>query len=645
MSISVDLCTSAGKSMCVSACTGALTTFFPRQNSCGNCDVVRCRGEVWCLRMWLLKPTDLVLFILLLLLLSDNTTHSNFSPNVRREGSKSHSDTHYQYCTGATTTTGTFHNWSFSNKSPLLELPIDPVVDNYVRKVYNVSFSRVMPTPFNTSPTLAALSIDVLESVLDLDTCDCAQSEEFLALASGGRPLPPNSITLAHRYGGHQFGYWAGQLGDGRAVLVGSYVNRRGEYWEVQLKGSGKTPYSRDGDGRAVVRSSVREFLASEAMHALGVPTSRAASLVVSHDLTWRDQFYNGNPRQEPTAVVVRLAPSWFRIGSLEILHRNRELELLQQTVDFVVEHHFPHLAKLHEARSSRCAAFFATVVNETAEMIAQWQSVGFTHGVCNTDNFSLLSLTIDYGPFGFMERYDPDFVPNMSDEEGMYRFQHQPSIGHNNLVKLWEAIEPLVTEERDRKEMHKALMLYPAAFNDAFTGLMSEKLGLAGAGDREKLELLISGLLQMMAEQEADFTMTFRELSETTLTSLVTGEIPSHTWALPRLLVHHSWRDWLGLYRTLSLGQAIGVSCGVASYCEGVRQERMQAVNPRYVLRNWMAEEAIGRGEKEGDFSVVHRLQRVLRNPFVAQHEAEMAGYARPPPLWANELRVSCSS
>ena len=602
---------------------------------------------MWCLRMQLFRPAEL--HFLLLLVLSGSLSHSRFSPNSRKMSRDSHKNLHFQYCSSPRDAPRgiLFRDWSFSNKSPLLELPLDPVEENYVRQVHNVSFSRVLPTPFSSQPTLVSLSRDVLEGILELDVCDCAQSESFLALVSGGQPLPPNSLSLAHRYGGHQFGHWAGQLGDGRAILVGSYVNTKGEYWELQLKGSGKTPYSRRGDGRAVLRSSVREFLASEAMQALGVPTSRAASLVVSEDVAWRDQFYNGNPRQEPTAVVLRLSRSWFRIGSLEILCRHGEFELLRQTVDFVIHSHFPHLAQLHgDNPLSLYVAFFATVVNETAEMIAQWQSVGFTHGVCNTDNFSLLSLTIDYGPFGFMEQYDPDFVPNTSDDEGMYCYQNQPSVGHHNLVRLWEALKPLVTEENSQREMQRTLMLYPAAFNDAFMSLMLEKLGLVGPVDRDKTEVLVSSLLQIMAEQRADFTMTFRELSETALAQLVTDNLPGYSWVLPRLLAHQAWGDWLRLYLSLSGLAVDGDSgCLIASYCEGMRQERMKSVNPRYVLRNWMAEEAIRTAEDKGNYSVVHRLQRVLQNPFVTQHEAEIAGYAQPSPPWAQQLRVSCSS
>lgn len=555
-----------------------------------------------------------------------------------------------QYCTTLETMRGVnFDDWSFSNKSPLLDFPIDTEERNYVRKVYNVTFSRVMPTPFKSTPVLVAISSSTLDEILDLNVCDCVKSQRFLAMVSGDGDhdvSPPNTLNLAHHYGGHQFGYWAGQLGDGRAILLGSYVNKRGEYWEAQLKGSGKTPYSRSGDGRAVLRSSIREFLASEAMYSLGIRTSRAASLVVSDDTAWRDQFYNGNMRQEPTAVVLRLAPSWFRIGSLEILHHNKEFDLLKQTVDFVINQYYPNLTSL--TPSQQYMTFFATVVRETAEMIAQWQSVGFVHGVCNTDNFSLLSMTIDYGPFGFMDQYDPDFVPNTSDDEGMYRYQYQPSVGYYNLLKLSETIEPLLTNTSNQEELHKGLMLYASEFNDAFLCLMSRKLGLLRIGNQQHVEQLVMGLLNIMADQKADFTMTFRELSETTVVELmVTDKFPGHYWALPRLLAHSAWRGWLLHYQSLSVSLATEGSSTerIASYTEGMRQERMQAINPRYILRNWMAENAIRRAEKTGDYSIVHKLQRVVRNPFTIQSEAEESGYAKPPPTWASKLRVSCSS
>uniref|UniRef100_A0A8C1Q3A6 Selenoprotein O n=1 Tax=Cyprinus carpio TaxID=7962 RepID=A0A8C1Q3A6_CYPCA len=412
---------------------------------------------------------------------------------------------------------------------------------------------------------------DVLRNILDLNE-SVIQNEEFVLCVSGGK-LFPGSIPLAHRYGGHQFGYWAGQLGDGRAHFLGEYTNRKGERWELQLKGSGKTPYSRSGDGRAVIRSSVREFLCSEAMHFLGVPTSRALSLVVSEEPVWRDLFYNGNVIKERGAVVLRLARSWFRIGSLEILTRTGELDVLRTLLDFIIEEYFKSIAMNDP---DKYVVFFSRVVNETAHLIAHWMSVGFAHGVCNTDNFSLLSITIDYGPFGFMESYDPNFVPNTSDDEGRYSIGAQANVGLFNLQKL----------------------------------------------------------LELMEDTGADFTMTFRQLSEVTMSQLQTGSIPPSMWALSDLLSHEYFRDWVQLYLKRLM----------ESDSDAARQHRMQGVNPRYVLRNWMAESAIRKAEKN-DFSEVALLQKTLTEPFVEQEEAERAGYSSKPPSWAQQLRVSCSS
>ena len=248
------------------------------------------------------------------------------------------------------------------------------------------------------------------------------------------------------RYGGYQFGYWAGQLGDGRAHLLGEYLNTRGERLELQLKGSGRTPYSRFGDGRAVLRSSVREFLCSEAMHHLGVPTSRAASLIVTEDLVPRDMFYDGRMKQERGAVVLRLAPTWFRIGSFEILAINKEYEELAQLADFVLSNAYPDITLTGE---DGYLAMFAEVVDKTALLIAKWMSVGFAHGVLNTDNMSIASVTIDYGPFGFLDEYNPRFVPNHSDDMGRYDFQNQVNIGLWNLDKLASALKPLISPDK----------------------------------------------------------------------------------------------------------------------------------------------------------------------------------------------------
>ncbi|KAG7250198.1 hypothetical protein CRUP_011087, partial [Coryphaenoides rupestris] len=362
--------------------------------------------------------------------------------------------------------------------------PLDAVDGDHVRTVRDCVFSRCLPTPLGAPITLAAVSKSVIEDILDLDI-RVTQTDDFLQYVSGAQ-LIPGSIPLAHRYGGHQFGYWSGQLGDGRAHLLGQYTNR-------------------SGDGRAVVRSSVREFLCSEAMQALGVATSRAASLVVSEEVVWRDQFYNGNVKKERGAVVLRLARSWFRIGSLEVLTRGGELDLL---------------------RSGGCelAVFYSTVVKETAHLIAQWMAVGFAHGVCNTDNFSLLSITIDYGPFGFMEAYDPNFVPNTSDDEGRYSIRAQ---GNG----------------------------YAGLYQTRFRQLFKAKLGLLGEEEEEQDEYLIAFLLELMEDTGSDFTMTFRQLSEASEQQLKHGVFPQETWALHDLSSHKLFSDWSRMY-LLRLGR-----------------------------------------------------------------------------------------
>uniref|UniRef100_A0A8C9FI99 Selenoprotein O n=1 Tax=Pavo cristatus TaxID=9049 RepID=A0A8C9FI99_PAVCR len=478
------------------------------------------------------------------------------------------------------------------------------------------------------------------------------------------------------------FGSWAGQLGDGRAHLVGVYTNRRGERWELQLKGSGKTPYSRNGDGRAVLRSSVREFLCSEAMHYLGVPTSRAASLVVSDDDVWRDQFYDGNIKKERGAVVLRLAKSWFRIGSLEILAHSGELDLLRSLVlmqnkgpgqpdcggsvsvsplaagqpstllkqsqleessvicsnspirrkllDFIIQEHFPSVVPSY---SDRYLDFFSTVVSETANLIALWMSVGFAHGVCNTDNFSLLSITIDYGPFGFMDSYDPNFVPNTSDDEGRYKIGNQANAGLFNLNKLLQALKPLL-DPRQKQLASQILEEYGQTYYGRFTELFKRKLGLLG--DSEDDNYLIAFLLKLMEDTKADFTMTFRQLSEITADQLKELHIPEEFWALQDLGRHGLFSEWVAMY--------LSRLDGIKGDSDIKRRRRMTTVNPRYVLRNWMAESAVQKANLN-DFSEVQLLQQVLQRPFQRQQAAEKAGYAMRPPAWARGLKVSCSS
>ncbi|XP_049480684.1 protein adenylyltransferase SelO-like isoform X3 [Panthera uncia] len=448
--------------------------------------------------------------------------------------------------------------WTLSSENLLAVLPVDPVKENYVRKVKNCIFSIAVPTPLKSRVRLVAVSKEVLEDILDLDL-SVSETDDFIQLVSGEK-IVSGSIPLAHRYGGHQFGIWAGQLGDGRAHLLGTYMNRQGEKWELQLKGSGKTPYSRNGDGRAVLRSSVREFLCSEAMHSLRIPTSRVASLVVSDDEVWRDQFYNGNIVKERGAVVLRVAKSWFRIGSLEILAHYGELDLLRTLLDFIIREHFP---SVEVAEPNRYVDFFSVVVSETAQLIALWMSVGFAHGVCNTDNFSLLSITIDYGPFGFMEAYNPDFVPNTSDDEGRYKIGNQANIGIFNLNKLLQALNPIL-DPRQRQLAAQILEGYPVLYYTRFRELFKAKLGLLGEtkGDDD----LIAFLLHQF-------------------------------WALNMISKHKLFPAWVSQY-LLRLKSNMNDS-------DSERRKRMTTVNPRYVLRNWMAESAVRKAERN-DFSEV---------------------------------------
>ncbi|XP_068529767.1 protein adenylyltransferase SelO-like isoform X2 [Anas acuta] len=518
--------------------------------------------------------------------------------------------------------------WGLSSDSLIDSFPIDPIQENYVRNVRNCIFSVVYPTPFKSKVLLVAVSEDVIENILDLHI-SVQGTSDFLQFVSGGKVIF-GSVPLAHRYGGHQFGSWAGQLGDGRAHLIGVYTNRHGERWELQLKGSGKTPYSRNGDGRAVLRSSVREFLCSEAMHYLGIPTSRAASLVVSDDEVWRDQFYDGNIKKERGAIVLRLAKSWFRIGSLEILAHSGELDLQRRLLDFIIQEHFPLIAVND---SDRYLEFFSTVVSETANLIALWMSVGFAHGVCNTDNFSLLSITIDYGPFGFMDSYDPNFVPNTSDDEGRYKIGNQANVGLFNLNKLLQALKPLL-DPRQKQLASQVLEGYGQRYYTRFTELFRAKLGLLG--DDENDNYLIAFLLKLMEDRRADFTMTFRELSEITEDQLKELRIPEEFWALQDLGKHKLFSEWVSMY-LLRLEHNKGDT-------DIKRRKRMTAVNPRYVLRNWMAESAVQKANLN-DFSEVHLLQQILQHPFRRQEAAEKAGYSLRPPAWAKDLKVSCSS
>jgi uncharacterized protein YdiU (UPF0061 family) len=437
----------------------------------------------------------------------------------------------------------------------------------------------------------------------------------------GGNGLWPGMAPLATVYSGHQFGAWAGQLGDGRALLLGEVDTPRGPR-EIQLKGAGQTPYSRRGDGRAVLRSSIREFLCSEAMHGLGIPTTRALAVVASPQPVRRETI-------ETAAVVTRVAPSFIRFGHFEhFAHsgRPRHHEALQALLDFVITHHFPPLA----AQPQPALALLDEVVRRTAHLMADWQAVGFCHGVMNTDNMSILGLTIDYGPFGFLDAFDPDHICNHSDTQGRYSWNNQPQIGHWNLHALAQALLPLIPEaEADPKAVIEVLERYEQVFIQAMNARWRAKLGLLGEQPGDNA--LCIDFLRLLAAGKVDFTIAFRRLAgfDTTVAADDDRNAPVRDLFIDR----EAFDAWAARYRERLRAE---------SSVDTERAGRMNRTNPLYVLRNHLAETAIRQAQR-GDFSEVQRLHRLLRQPFTEQAGCEAdAGF---PPEWAQSIEVSCSS
>ena len=427
---------------------------------------------------------------------------------------------------------------------------------------------------------------------------------EALAAASGNG-LWPGMRPLASVYSGHQFGVWAGQLGDGRALWLGE-LSTPGGPQELQLKGAGLTPYSRRGDGRAVLRSSIREFLCSEAMAALGVPTTRALCITGSRLPVYRETA-------ETAAVVTRVAPSFVRFGHFEHFAHHDQLDALRRLTDWFIAHHAPECADAAEP----AAALLRKVALQTADLLAHWQAVGFCHGVMNTDNMSMLGLTLDYGPFGFMNAFDPGHVCNHSDDRGRYAYARQPSVAFWNLHALAQALLPLLPGEPEAagERLLEAVDGYRDRFAQAMLGRLRAKLGLDGAEPGD--QALADDFLKLMAASRADFTQSFRRLSRA-----LTQPEP-----LRDLFIDREALDaWLARWRQRTAPDA---------------EARMLAVNPAVVLRNHLAEGAI-RAAHQGDFTEIDRLLKVLSRPF---DEPALPSDAALPPDWASSLEVSCSS
>ena len=516
-------------------------------------------------------------------------------------------------------------------------LPADPVTENSRRQVFNACYSRVVPVR-PVAPQLVAYSPETA-ALIDLNAAACA-SPLFTRVFSGDLVLPGMDPHAAC-YGGHQFGNWAGQLGDGRAINLGETVNRRGEHWTLQLKGAGPTPYSRRADGLAVMRSSLREFLCSEAMHHLGVPTTRALSLILTGERVERDMFYDGRVEEEPGAVVCRVAPSFLRFGNYELFAARGELEVLRRLADFTIRTLFPHLG---EPSPAVYGQWFAEVCRTTAELMVHWLRVGFVHGVMNTDNLSILGLTIDYGPYGWLEDYDPYWTPNTTDAAGRrYCYGRQPTIAHWNLAQLANALHPLMG---DPAPLEQALTDYSRRFEEGWQAAMAAKLGLkAFAADTDTA--LVQDMLGLLAEVETDMTLFYRHLAEIpagtaddrpateTLAAPLMPALYQPEQLNPAYLEHLG--SWLDRYRARLRHDGLD---------DRERQQRMDAVNPKYVLRNYLAQLAID-DIAAGNFSLTHELLDVLRHPYDEQPGRER--FAEKRPEWARHRpgcsMLSCSS
>ena len=423
----------------------------------------------------------------------------------------------------------------------------------------------------------------------------------------GGETLLPGMSPLAQVYSGHQFGVWAGQLGDGRGILLGEQQLADGSTRDWHLKGAGLTPYSRMGDGRAVLRSTIRESLASEAMHYLGIPTTRALSIVTSDTPVMRET-------REQGAMLMRIAESHVRFGHFEHFYYRRQPEKVRELADFVIRHHWPQL----QEEPDRYVAWFRDVVRRTAVMIARWQAVGFAHGVMNTDNMSILGLTMDYGPYGFLDDYNPAFICNHSDYQGRYSFENQPVVAQWNLQRLAQSLSPFIAVDA----LNGALDEYQTALLTEYGSLMRSKLGLfvPQEGDNE----ILNTLFALMAREGSDYTRTFRMLSHTEQQS---ADSPLRDEFIDR----GAFDSWFATYRQRLQQEGID---------DAQRQQQMQSVNPAVVLRNWLAQRAIDAAE-QGDMAELERLHEILRQPFSDRSD----DYARRPPDWGKRLEVSCSS
>jgi len=503
-------------------------------------------------------------------------------------------------------------------------LPADPIEENFRRQVTDAAFSFVQPR-VPTAPKLIHVSSEMLTEI-GLSEGD-ANSDLFTQIVTGAK-IYPNTKPYAMCYAGHQFGNWAGQLGDGRAINLMEVLHQN-KRWVLQLKGAGATPYSRSADGLAVLRSSIREHLCSEAMHHLGVPTTRSLSLALTGDMVLRDILYNGNPAYEKGAIVCRLAPSFLRFGNYQLFMARKDVKNLKLLTDYTIQYYYPHI---QSADKTAYLQFFNEVAERTLEMIIHWQRVGFVHCVMNTDNMSILGLTIDYGPYGWLEGYDPGWTPNTTDAvTKRYRFEQQPNIALWNLMQLGNALYPLI---EDVPALEAILNKFQQNFAKQYTQMLKAKIGLRQplAGDAALIQQLQSNL-QL---SETDMTIFFRNLALVNKTDTAEKGLRKITVAFYEANaikneIKEKWLDWFGQYihRLQSEQQT-----------DEQRKTAMHQTNPKYVLRNYMAQLAIDAADK-GDYSLIEELYQLLKQPYAEQPEYEKWFAKRPE--WARE-RLGCS-
>ena len=521
-------------------------------------------------------------------------------------------------------------------------LPADPITENYRREVTGACYSIALPKK-TKNPTLLAYSPEVA-NLLDFQNEFC-NSKSFLEIFSGNK-ISDGGQPYAMCYGGHQFGNWAGQLGDGRAINLGELKNSSGESWALQLKGSGETPYSRGADGLAVLRSSIREFLCSEAMFHLGVPTTRALSLVSTGEEVLRDMFYDGNARLEPGAVVCRVAPNFIRFGNFEIVAARGDKDLLKRLINYTIEHHFGSIwegfAKRTEHQADLYSAWFHDVCEKTAILVCDWMRYGFVHGVMNTDNMSISGLTIDFGPYGWLDGYDPMWTPNTTDAQGKrYCYGRQPDIALWNLVQLANALYTVFSNE---EALQSGLELYRNTYSKKWHAELGKKIGLTKVEKDDKT--LFEGMLSVLQATETDWTLFFRLLAKIKLSE----KTPAFSEACKTLEPafygsvkgNENYKslleDWLQRYHER-------ISREMTNQRE--REQLMNSVNPKFILRNYVTQIAIDEAS-EGNYSTLNELLDILKTPFSENIDPDQK-FTLQRPEWAKNKpgcsMLSCSS